>query len=1021
MSVIHEIEEDKFNRDLPDNVYVTVEEIISRIQENRDTLSEDYGNLDFSELRHICNLGETASFEQCLDTLCSCSENVSILNRKIPRPLFKIIEALWQTNQIIVFPPRSYPKKVESYLDPIKPEYSVLYKFSVERFKLKPKQIRKESELLSKRIAEPQDSLTREIRFRSKIFEIIRLFPKITFTPQINFDCGSKISKSPFQGLRTPNVSHAKYVREKKTIPPRNIPVETLFSDLEKLVQEGYTCELDNRRLNLKKEFSPAPLLESIELIERAFQDPTATKILGIQGTFSDFQRRSAIHMFLNLFFDDAACNPWCNEETCRLSKKNLTIVADTGAGKTVGFLIAPLVYVAYRLSEDPGLIANQKPLCIFLYPRRDLASDQHKVLEKVCELVNYLSAGKLRIDVGRDYGGKIDYDASLMACNIEAFKRRLSDPVKNRYIDPDLLRILVIDEIHLYSGILGLHVVYFLRRLGQFLKEKNYKQHGTYDYAYPLLVGASATVALPDEHSKKLFSLGYERKPPADRLRKIWIENAIYEKGKGIRAVFHHVFLLPKKYANLVGTLTDLTVGALHNNPDEKYARLLLEIGKTKTRPSEKEMESIIKEIDKSLLFVDSKSAIDRLNYTISDTEKRNLQAIDANNRSRNFMCNTIYDKPAKFFASLNITDHCEVFEPDLSHMASGTTICRLCKDKRGSLEQYLRNGRSICSIIYRRERQAVRMHLMSILDDCPLFEKGCCWWFSEFPLIDTHHNFLPAKFPLDAVIPFRRTADLRDIEKREAEDLNTLFVESLDNYPYIRRRRLAIVSPVFEVGVDISSVKDVITFKTIRDLASYRQKTGRGGRELFSNIPVYTLVSQSIIDRYVYRNPDIVADPIYLDPIALKEHNEYFLKTHIFMAIFDYLAIWDKESNYSELFQFHKLTRNPDLKRDHLIRYIEENRERLRNYMKFAFSYYAPPEQIASLADEAIEEFEARMDLFFRDLPPEVQTELRILKPVSEGVRRIDRRLLTRMTANSKDSKDAIESLRAMLSVNT
>lgn len=1019
LSVIHEIEYEKIIRELPDKIYVTLEEIVEKIKNNRDQLKQDYGALDFSELRRICELEEESSFDKCLDALCDYSNSVTVLGEKIPKPLFKIIEKLWKNNQLIAFPPREYPEYLKHFLDPTDVTYSIFEKFMKEYFKMKSDEIRNNALSLAEKI-ERKNLIHNKIRLRSKIFEIIRVIPKIRYTPSINYN-SARYQKTPIERITyyAPNVSAIKYVQERKSLPPRDVNICSFFDQLREIVNNGYVCPQNHEKLSLKKGVSAALLLESIKIIQETLQSP---ELLGSKGAFSNFQLESTRHIFTNLFVDDSKCSQWCNEDRCYLSKRNLTIVADTGAGKTYAFLIAPLIYITYKHLEKPDLKVSQKPMCILIYPRRDLAFDQYVNAKKICEIINRASNGKLKLHVGRDYGGNIEYEASLVAANIEAIKRRLADPRSHKYIDPDSLKVIVIDEIHLYSGILGLHFIYFLRRLGAFLKTKWYKQNNTSNYIYPILVGASATIALPDIHSRKLFSLGYDKPGSADRHKKIWVENALEKEQKGKRAIFHHVFILPKKFANLLGTLTDLASGVLHNNPDPNYPELYSRvINKEPGNLTDEEKKLVTKKFGKSLFFVDSISAIHRLAYYISDTEKRNLQVIDAfNNQSANFMCLTIYDKPLKFLPNLSIfssNDFIEYF-PTITQIIQGPSLCQFCKKQSNhngiSLSQYLEKGEKICAITF--ERKNSKVLVCKILDGCYFFRKGLCWYFAEFPFINTHDNFIRSnEFTPDAIIPLRRTAQLREAQK--IDDLDELFVEFLENPPFVKFKRLAVTSPVLEVGVDISNVRDVLTFKTIRDLASYRQKTGRGGRELFSDVPVYTLISQRILDRYVYRNPDIVADPFHLDPIPLKEHNKYFLKTHIFMAIFDYLAIWSKE--YSNMYHFSSFIRNPDEKKNNLLKYIEQHEDDIKKYIISTFRYYEHEKVLAKLAEGAIKEFKKRLNLFFSDLPSSLQHTLKITKPISEHVKNIDRKLLINMTSKYKDPEEIIKNLQNLLEV--
>jgi len=378
LSVIHEIEQEKFYQDLPDQIYVTVQEICTYISKMRDQLRGDYSNLDFSELKKTCELVDDATFDECLHALVNQSNNIKVLNEKIPKPLFNIMKELWQSNQLIAFPPQGYPKSIQQFFDRTYPEYGDMENFFKEN-KIKPEQVQKQTSFFSKRLNMPTND---RIRFRSKIFEIIRLLPKISFTPQMNYRC-QRYRKNPFDKLAfySPNVSSVRYVQERKILPPRSTPLESLFSELKGIIENGHTCSLLKKKTFIRSTFDSTKLLQSMKFVREALEDP---EILGKDGALSDFQMNSTLHVFLNLFLDDTHCNRWCNEETCRLSKRNLTIVADTGAGKTYAFIIAPPIYIAYKQLEDPNFRVTPKPNCILIYPRRDLAFDQHKTLQKL-------------------------------------------------------------------------------------------------------------------------------------------------------------------------------------------------------------------------------------------------------------------------------------------------------------------------------------------------------------------------------------------------------------------------------------------------------------------------------------------------------------------------------------------------------------------------------------------------------------------------------------------------------------
>lgn len=997
LSIIHEIEEDKYLRNIPDNVYVTADEIISKIKNTSLNLAEKYQHLDLTELQEICET-ENGTFSQCLELIINPKNYVIIGTEKISKPLFYILEKLWKSKKLLVFPPNNNATDVNKFFNPLEYEYEL-----VEIF-LKDQKI---SDIKNK-IEDSYNVFSIEqydqIKFRSKIFEIIRLIYYFRYTPQINFRCG-KYRKNPFARLRDPNIGFIKYVQEEKKIPPRSINTDDFFDSLKDIVDNGFDCLEKGDTIQVKPSINTEHLHDTLDIIRKACVQLGFTNL-------SIFQTNSIQHNFLNLFIDDLNCDRWCKEDKCNLSQRNLTIVADTGAGKTLAFLLGPLIKIVYKHISEPGFKVSEKPICLLIYPRRDLAFDQRTGLELLCDTINEVSDRRVNITVGYDYGGNIKYDSSIVTANIEAFKNRLFNPKWGTYLNPTHLKIIVIDEIHLYSGISGLHFIYFLRRLGSYLKNKHNKLHHNWDYEYPIVIGASATIAKALEHSKKLFSVSYDSKRIDDRKRQIWIERSL-DEGKGKKALFHHIFMLPKKMVNMVGAASDITSGVLHNSPEINYPSHYENAVQKRGNISEDERKNVFKSLRKSLFFMDSKSGINRLHSFLGDIEKRNLQVIEDDNTSKNYLSATIYDSPIKFFPSLTIfkDKHFQEY-PSISLMDKKPNICNLCKNIREiDLNTYLLNARKLTNIIALDSDVKIN----SILDGCTFFKTGLCWWFSTYPFTDIHNDYIINEdYTPDSIRSFRRTASLRSIHNT-IEDLDELFVEIDTQAPYLTYKRLAVVSPVFEVGVDISNVKDILTYKTIRNIASYRQKTGRGGRESFSDIPVYTLISQRILDRYLFRSPQIIADPSFLETVPLKTTNLYFLKSHMMLSVFDYLNIW--YDNYGDIYYYNKLRNNVDYKHADVKLFFKNNKNRIKNNMAILFSHYYEKEIIENIFDVLYDDLILRLDILLSDLPKKEQEIFNIKKPIDRGVAVLDKNALAGYALKSQDKEQIIVNLKKLL----
>ncbi len=158
---------------------------------------------------------------------------------------------------------------------------------------------------------------------------------------------------------------------------------------------------------------------------------------------------------------------------------KNAVITAPTGFGKTEAFSIP----VLERVSREGK--------AIILYPTKALARDQEVKLKYYSSSVG-LNAVRFDGDSGYEerkavFGGKADVILSnpdmidYHLRNTPAFKRVVKD-----------LTFLVVDELHSYTGLLGLNMYYLVKRLSRFSEFQ--------------IACASATIANPKDFAEELF-----------------------------------------------------------------------------------------------------------------------------------------------------------------------------------------------------------------------------------------------------------------------------------------------------------------------------------------------------------------------------------------------------------------------------------------------------------------------------------------------------------------------------------
>lgn len=164
----------------------------------------------------------------------------------------------------------------------------------------------------------------------------------------------------------------------------------------------------------------------------------------------------------------------------------NVVIATPTASGKTLAFNIP----VFEALLNDPEARA------LYIYPLKALTNDQLKVLKE------------MEIGTTIDIQPSI-YDGDTPRSNRPSIRRNsriiLTNPYGLHYYLPwhsrwrtffENLKFIIIDESHTYRGIFGSNVAMLIRRLLRICKHYG---------SDPQFILSSATIANPDEHSKKL------------------------------------------------------------------------------------------------------------------------------------------------------------------------------------------------------------------------------------------------------------------------------------------------------------------------------------------------------------------------------------------------------------------------------------------------------------------------------------------------------------------------------------
>jgi len=192
-------------------------------------------------------------------------------------------------------------------------------------------------------------------------------------------------------------------------------------------------------------------------------------------------------------------------------SGRSTLIVAGTGAGKTEAFLIP----ILERVLEDPyrpGVRA------LLVYPTKALARDQ---ISRVNSLVSSVFGVRALVFDGdtseREREAIYEMPPQILVTNPDMLHYGMMRSERFREL-VSTAEYVVLDDVHAYSGVLGAHVHYVLRRLRRLLPRE------------PVFAGTSATIGNPREFASALFGTDVE----------------VVDAGAGRRGLIYHAMVRP-------------------------------------------------------------------------------------------------------------------------------------------------------------------------------------------------------------------------------------------------------------------------------------------------------------------------------------------------------------------------------------------------------------------------------------------------------------------------------------------
>ena len=175
--------------------------------------------------------------------------------------------------------------------------------------------------------------------------------------------------------------------------------------------------------------------------------------------------------------------------------KNNICINTSTGSGKSLIFYANALEI----LSKDP----TSKILAI--YPQKALGYQQE---QKWKEAVNKAGLNEIiinRIDGSINFNNRPQLleESNIIIMTPDVIHAWLLNYLEDNKSAINLLKMIVVDEVHNYKGVFGTNSAFLFRRLNHSIK--------TLSDNLPQYITASATIADPELFHKKLFGLDFE------------------------------------------------------------------------------------------------------------------------------------------------------------------------------------------------------------------------------------------------------------------------------------------------------------------------------------------------------------------------------------------------------------------------------------------------------------------------------------------------------------------------------
>ena len=707
--------------------------------------------------------------------------------------------------------------------------------------------------------------------------------------------------------------------------PDREVSINELLTNLRE--------DLEDLRIRTVRTLSVSQLLSLVELALTAIARETLSSQTIDSFRLTKFQDRAIRKALM------ASFSPGANKEA-------MIVCAGTGSGKTIAFTVPVLVdSVLDTLENNPFSGARWSQLMI--YPRNDLAFDQFSTLRSYCGQLNLLLRGSsdfsnIQLTIALDADGHIKKEieqiphprgtliaqwdkrwstskkpnvvsasasryggvnpnrrteayrpANIVVASSESFRRRLMIPEVSRAVQTSLQRV-VLDEIHLAEGLSGGHLRGLFNRLRTIAGTRGL-----------LFIGASATIAAPERHVESVWGT------PSESVD--LIEPSSSESQGAPGGIANHILVRPRSGVTKGGPIYNSTTLVGHQSKEQSWYE---------DRENAAESPD---ELEKMICFADSRDFVARWQMLLNENETNaHFQRIRPQQITGNGSGGAIR-LPYAFW-----------FDRPLAQQLNDTSVCDACQrceklpENIPLMKSHVQKfhtkvgGRSEPEKFVMEALREMEDELsINTLDECPHMQAGTCWHFGpgfgETPLLmdPSPADLVPhltdrpgdasGKVFKNTLRSRRHTADSRGAGDDGLSDkdftADALYLhQSGEAYPASGPNAPSgpeiphdtiVATPTLEVGVDMKKVTNIMTHRAMRNVASYRQKAGRAGREKNSVTNTVTVLSKRPGDYQMYRNEQKLILDQLKEPVPVANKNRMVMKSQAYMSVMDWLSV--------------------------------------------------------------------------------------------------------------------------------